>query len=163
MADEGFLTVPRFAGLISIGLAGVCGFFGVFLPARVATGSAGWTATPCTILFSEVAEEEKTEPWGNNTRTFKVYSPAITFAYEVDGTRHTSSTVSLKAGASRDDSWAREMVDKFPVDTDQTCYVDPDNPDAAILEPLTRGYEQYVFAAGTLVLLATGLFLLIRG
>jgi hypothetical protein len=55
------------------------------------------------------------------------------------------------------------MVDKFPVDTDQTCYVDPDNPDAAILEPLTRGYEQYVFAAGTLVLLATGLFLLIRG
>lgn len=163
MSDKKLLTPQRFGGIVALGLAAVCAVFGVYLPSRVVLVSGEWTATPCTILTSVVAENEETEPWGNNTRAYTVFEPAITYRYTIDGQAYTSSAVSLKAAQSRDRAWAEEVVARYPVESEKTCYVDTQKPELAVLEPITRGAEQYVFAAGAAVMFLTGLYLVIRG
>lgn len=163
MTKRQAFPAQRFMGTVAIALAGVCFYFGAWIPLRVSNLNTTWTPTACVVLSSEVAERTDTEPYGNTTRSYTVYEPAITYQYTVDGEQYTSSTVSLSGEGTRDASAVEAIVARYPVGAERSCLVDPTNPDAAILEHHPRGLEEYVFAAGALVLLLTGLFLIFKG
>lgn len=108
-------------------LAGAVAFY--FLTIRplwdvYAAGS--WTETPCTILSSEVETHD-----GDDGDT---YSIEITYEYTSDGQQHTSDRYHFMGGASSGRAGKAEVVKAHPPGFQTVCYVNPDDPEDAVIE-----------------------------
>jgi len=125
-ADKGQVVrilIPFFAVFF---LAGCAFFYGMFLrPALQVLATRSWVETPCTITSSRVGAEQGSD--GTD------YRADITYVYTVNGTRHKSSRYGF-AGASlggvRD---AEEILGRYPLGGQAVCYVDPGDPEEAVL------------------------------
>jgi len=69
----------------------------------------------------------------NNNTNRNSYHPAIRYAYVVDGEVYKSRTYSYFQGDRGSRSKAEAIVAVYPVDTRVTAYVDPADPDRAVL------------------------------
>lgn len=120
---------------------GVCGclFFSLFFAAgagvmyMMAIGpwlkmqaAKTWDPTPCVIIASELEIHH-----GDGD----TYSISVTYDYEVNGQKFTSTRYSFFSGASNSRGWREEALKKIPPGTQTQCLVDPDNPQEAVLEP----------------------------
>ena len=113
-----------FAGFLVIG-AGV--FLGLFArPIWELTHSAQWRPLPCQIEFSRVAENE-----GDDSTT---YSVEILFSYQVDGEPYRSSRFRFFQISSSGYADKRDTVRQYPRGSETTCYVDPDDPEQAVVD-----------------------------
>lgn len=87
-----------------------------------------WTATPCLILESGVTEESADRD--NNSP----YVATVQYRYDWQGRSFTSTQVSLQRPAFSDYAKATALANRFPSDSEAVCYVNPRQPDQAVLK-----------------------------
>jgi len=117
-------------GVMSAMFAGILiGFMQVY-PWWRAMHASNWVATPCRILQSQVKTETHHQGWS--------FKADISFGYTVDGHQHVSQNpdFSQEMGTSYADTEA--LVRAFPAGTADTCYVNPVDPDDAVLRRTCR-------------------------
>ena len=84
-----------------------------------------WESTQCTILTSRV----ETHHGGDDGPS---YSPEITFKWTVDGKQHSGGRYWV-TDFSSNHSWAKGVVDDYPVGKKTECFYDPEKPSDAVL------------------------------
>lgn len=103
-----------------------------------AKGMDQWRETKCFILESEV----RTRRIGPEVPTD--YRLGILFGYEMDGKSYTSDNHDLRGNAwVKDPERVRALIANYPAGTEQTCWVNPENPEQAVLKKETKapGYS----------------------
>lgn len=94
-----------------------------------ASGQRDWEAVPARILQSEVASRKIGENVPHE------YSHGLLFGYEVNGERFTSERLTLRGALwSKDAGRVAELAKQYPVGSDQTAWVDPEDPAHAVLK-----------------------------
>ena len=143
-------------------------FFGVFLCAGLGTSifflrpalqmiaARSWQPTPCTILYSAVRSHS-----GDDSTT---YSLDVLYVYFVGGREHRSSRYEFMGGSSGGYDRYEAAVGRYPAGGRAPCYVDPADPEEAVLE---RGVDRQYWAALVPVLFtlvgAGGIVFVLRG
>lgn len=121
-------------------------FFAIFLLAGLAftammvveagrdLATWGWEEVPCRI---EVSQVERTD--GDDDP----YRVVVRYRYEAGGRERLGDRVGRHDGGH--DSWdaAQRIADRYPAGARASCWVDPEMPDAAVLE---RGAPWFVLA-----------------
>jgi hypothetical protein len=90
-----------------------------------ALGQRSWRKTPCTIITSVVQERGDGE---------SPYAFSISYRYECGGKTHNSSAYKRGYSGSSTYSAARDLVQKYAAGRATVCYVNPANPDEAVLQ-----------------------------
>lgn len=98
--------------------------------------SADWPPIPCRILEARVSE---TNPGGEGGST--IYGVDVRYEYEAGGRRRLGDTYAAASSLSRER--ATEVVASLTPGTRTVCFVDPTNPDRAVLAP--GGHGQVIF------------------
>jgi hypothetical protein len=89
-----------------------------------ALGQRFWAKVPCRIVASEVRErDDREEP----------FAFAVRYEYDYAGGPHTGSAYKRNYSGSGKYSDAQSLMQKHPVGLRTVCYVNPDNPGAAVL------------------------------
>ena len=135
LTGAAFTLLPTAMGLFLLYVA-------ILQPLQRAAGAIEWVATPCTILSSEVVEEQISGTSGRGeTRTSTsstVYRAAIRYEYEFGGRRYESDQYDFNDTVDGSQDWQREAVESLPPGTRTECFVDPDRPDQAVLRRDSR-------------------------
>jgi hypothetical protein len=129
-------------------LAG-CGFFyGFFVrPALNIMEARGWVERPCVIESSQVQSHR-----GDDGTT---YSVDILYRYSVDGREYKSSRYHFMGGSTGGYRGKQDIVRRHPPGRETICYVNPANPNEAVL---VRGWTPDMwFGLIPLVFVAVGL------
>ena len=125
---------------IGLSLAIIGGLF-VFLMARSymrAKEMRNWPKVPCVILASEL-EERRYDP-----NSPMEYRHRVNFGYEWQDQRMLGEKTTLRGNAwTNKRKLADERLAEFHVGMNTECFVDPQNPQLAILKPdsLAPGYS----------------------
>lgn len=127
------------------------GFARQFTEARA---TAGWIATPCTILRSGLTSRPVDPNLPPKPRRVPTYQIDVAYRYAVGGAIYHGTRLTVAAGGDND--WSvdgmRRTVASLPEGSAQTCYVDPADPARSVLQP---GVPISTWAAGV----ASGLFI----
>lgn len=97
-----------------------------------------WPQVPCVILRSEVTERRIADNVAPD------YRFSVLYRYEFAGRDHESDRWSLRGSMPRSEAGAvEELVAQYPVGSRQTCWVNPDQPEIALLKLDSRaaGYS----------------------
>ena len=86
-----------------------------------------WQAVPCTIVSSQV----KT----HNDSDGDTYSIQIVYDYQFNGQRHQADRYHFFTGSSSGHAGKQAVVDQYPPGKQTTCYVNPADPQQAVLDP----------------------------
>lgn len=84
------------------------------------------------------------------------YRPDIHFEYEAGVQTFTSETYAFSQWATNDRSWARDIVAKYPVGSEHTCFYNPKNPSEAVLNRDLPNWSAFLFGLLPLVFLGVG-------
>lgn len=149
-------------------------FFVVFLIGGVATAwfllyqpfkryqeAQAWPQTPCRITQSEVVTS--LDRSSQSGRTTEMYSAAIAFAYEYNGTRMVANTPHISGFTSSRSSsrqgW-EDYIKLYPRDKETVCFVNPADPAQAFLD---RSFQASDFLLGfVMTIVFTGCAFLFR-
>lgn len=145
MADrQQALSVNRFAGFEGLGklfgcfvaLFGIAFssiFFGVgclFLyfiaiqPHLEFREVQNWQATACTITHSQIDQRN-----GGQAE--------IAYEYVIDGQTYTNDRIQITSMTTNNRDAAEKLAARYPVNSQQTCYYNPENPQQSILDRTT--------------------------
>lgn len=118
----GFLVVFFFV-FFAVG----CGaFYAVGIrPALQVFSARSWRETPCTVISSRVQSHR-----GDDSTT---YSVDILYAYECNGESLKSSRYNFMGGSSSGYDGKATIVNRYPPGRKTVCYVDPNDPNEAVL------------------------------
>jgi hypothetical protein len=89
------------------------------------TGQRAWKETPCTIVAGEVQERQE----GNEPYVF-----VVRYRYEYEGRTYEGAGYRRGYAGGGEYSAAQELVEKYPAGLDASCYVNPTDPNEAVLE-----------------------------
>ena len=128
-----------------------------------ARGMDGWQEQECFILESEIRERRI----GPEVPTD--YRFGVLYGYDFDGEAYSAEDYDLRGNA-----WVKEpsriqfLVMKFPRGSQQTCWVNPNKPEQAVLKRETKapGYSIWfpiLFVVGGLGIIVKALISLARG
>lgn len=117
----------RLGAALLILIGGVLSVVFIRGPVRHAVAARSWTAQQCTVVRSEVRPQESDE--GGDT-----YSPAVLYSYRIGGVEHRSDTYSFLTFSGGRNS-AERAAGLHPPGSTATCYVNPADPDDAVLHP----------------------------
>jgi len=127
-------------------VAGMGVLYAFFLePFRNWIAAREWRPTPCTVYVSTVepvTDKEKKKDKG--AATIVGYRPEIKYSYRIGGEVHRSDKIWFIRPAASTQADAKKLVDKYPVGSQQRCFVDPKNDDFAVLE---RGFGPQLLIA----------------
>lgn len=127
-----------------------------------ARGMDSWQEVPCAILESEIRERKI----GIDVPTD--YRLGILYGYEFEGEAYSSAAYDLRGNAwVKDAKRIQALVMRFPAGSEQTCWVNPDDPEQAVLKKETKapGYSIWfpiLFVVGGLGIVVKSLFSLVR-
>jgi hypothetical protein len=129
-------------------LAGAAGsYFVVWRPLSKLFASRSWTETQCDVLSSRVEEVS-----GSDGSTYRV---DIRYTWTAGGSAHAGGRYDFMGGSSSGTAGKQGIVDRYPPGARVTCWVDPDDPNEAVLY---RGLSPvYLIGLLPLVFLAIGL------
>ncbi|HEX5715036.1 MAG TPA: DUF3592 domain-containing protein [Thermoanaerobaculia bacterium] len=101
-------------------------WFLLLRPMMKVVGAQSWPPVPCTVVESRVDQSS-----GEDGST---YRPLVNAAYHVDGVEHRSATYDFSGSVytSGYDGKA-EIVARYPVGAQTTCYVNPDDTSEAVI------------------------------
>lgn len=108
--------------------------------------SAAWSQVTAEIINSEVWSS--THSSGRN----RTYSPAIEYQYEFNNRSYQSDTVYFGLMGTDDSSFAHGIRSKYPKGMMATAYVNPANPEEAVLEPGKSGSSSLLLWIGILLI-----------
>jgi hypothetical protein len=117
----------RVGAVLLILIGGVLCVMFIRGPVHHALAARSWSAQQCTVVRSEVRPQESDE--GGDT-----YSPAVLYSYLIGGVEHRSDTYSFLTFSVGRNS-AERAAGLHPSGSTATCYVNPADPDDAVLHP----------------------------
>ena len=123
------------AGIALLGLL----FVGLYLRSRGrAAASQGWPETPgrVTSATMNLIEDEESGD---------VYSPYVSYEYQVGGRSLSGSRIRFGSASSRDQAKAAAVLQRYPEGKAVTVYYDPARPDEAVLERSAAGSASYLY------------------
>lgn len=91
-----------------------------------------WTPTPCRIISAQVVSER---PTPHSNPEFKA---EIRYHYTFEGQSLTGSHIKRVDPVTQHEDNARKKLEDYPIGQDLTCYVNPAQPDQAVLKHDTR-------------------------
>lgn len=97
--------------------------------ARNATKSEGWPSVEGSIRLSEMITNYDDQDGSVS------YSAKVLYAYSVNGTEYTGSTVAFGDYGSSDPSHAGSIVSRYPAGSKVLVYYDPGDSKTSVLEP----------------------------
>lgn len=113
-------------GILTLSGAGL--FWGtVVVPYRLMQSARTWTSIPCTVLQSEVVRHR-----GSKGRV--TWSAEILYSYEYGGQEYRSNRFGVLGGSSSDRQGMLDIVARYPRWSRSMCWVDPANPNQALLD-----------------------------
>ncbi|WP_411847690.1 DUF3592 domain-containing protein [Roseibacillus persicicus] len=121
-----------------------------------------WKESPCLILESEMRERKI----GPEVPTD--YSFGLLYGYEFDDEPYSSEHFDLRGNAwVKDATRIQALINNYPAGTQQTCWVNPDNPEQAVLKKETKapGYSIWfpiLFFVGGLGIVVKAIWNLVR-
>lgn len=134
--------VGFFAIFAAAGLLFMVPFFA--LPAWLAWSARSWNEVPCTIERSAVGDHGDT------------YSVEVLYRYEVDGRGYHGERYHFFTGSTSGYSGKAEIVERLPVGTVTTCYVDPNDPSSAVIQRRLSNEMWFGLIPGIFVLVGVG-------
>jgi len=118
-----------FGGIFT--LIGIGTFIALTIPMwSKAIASTQWIETPCVILSSGVKSHS-----GSKGTT---YSVSIEYRYSFNGRDYRSDRYNPVPGSSSGYDGKKDIVNRYPQGSTQVCYVNPKNPQEALLK---RGFS----------------------
>jgi hypothetical protein len=90
--------------------------FGFLLPVVRSAAAISWQATPCVIGSREE------------------HDARIVYTYEFDGREYTSERYDFNEGIVRGKRWWQAVVGRYSPGKEVFCYVNPSNPEQAVLQ-----------------------------
>ena len=112
-----------------------------------------WTPTPAIVTTSLLLTERPTP------HSPLAYRGEVHYHYTVAGTPYTGDHVRRVEGRSSDRGKAVAIVEKYPVGSEVTCYVNPADPKLAILEHSTRAALYSLWFPGLFMIGGAGMIL----
>ena len=101
-------------------------YFFAIRPLWGVAAAGSWLETPCKIISSEVGKHR-----GDDGPT---YSIDIKYRYVVDNQQYTADRYDFMSGFNSSGRTSKQkVVDQYPVGKTSVCFVDPNNPEAAVL------------------------------
>lgn len=123
---------------------------------READAVATWPETKARILSHDVEERFGTDSEG---RPDYDYVPRISYRYEAGGSVRTGSRIGLENDCFATASAAEKHLGQWPVGSDVPVYVNPADPDDAVLSRQSAGgWWVVVFFVVLALAVAAGLF-----
>lgn len=110
-----------------------------------------WTPTSCLITFSELLTEHVTP---NSPLSYRA---GIRYRYTFGGMRHDGSRIVRVDGPTTDRAKAVTLTEKYPSGRETTCFVNPAQPDFAVLEHATRAALYSIWFPGLFVVGGAGM------
>lgn len=108
-------------------------FFGIIItllltviPGCLYLQAKGWDEIRCKIISSKV------ERVNTSSKGSVAYVPKIEYSYSIKGKEYKSDKYSF-FDTKTNEGTANDIIKDYPVDRQVTCYVDPGNPEKAIL------------------------------
>ncbi|MGD1018365.1 MAG: DUF3592 domain-containing protein [Verrucomicrobiia bacterium] len=123
-AARGFLIV--FFSIFFV-VGGTCTYFSFVRPMLGIEQARHWPAVSCRVISSRV--QSHTSSKGGTT-----YSVDILYAYNVDGREYRSNRYDFMGGSSSGYNGKAKIVSRYRPGTTASCYVNPGDPDDAVLE-----------------------------
>ena len=108
--------------------------------------SQKWPAVPCQVSGAWVEEHE-----GDESTT---YSVEVQYSYSYNGLNHVGHAYNFNRGSSSGWQGKQEIVDRLNASPLQTCFVDPEEPETAVIDREPGLY--LLFALFPLPFLAVG-------
>lgn len=144
-AGKALGCLAAFFGLfLAVGLATFYFFFAK--PAMRIVAARSWRETPCVVLASRVRTHE-----GDDSNT---YSVDVLYEYEFGGRTYQSNRYQFLGGSSGGSESKEAVVARHPPGTRTVCYVDPADPQEAVL---TRSFtKEYLVGLVPLVFVLAG-------
>ena len=138
--------------LPGIVLPSVMLYFFFLVPLRRVRSAKSWRKTPCVIVSSSASEDEQDSG---------LYRLVVTYQYDFAGRNYHSSRYSFSpSSASAGYRGKKRIAERLVSGTKTFCYVDPDNPDEAVIE---RGvtWDMVAWGAFAIIFLAGFFFVLL--
>lgn len=118
----------------------------LILPLWRVQAARNWVAVPCVIETSEVESHRDSDG--------TTYRPHIAYTYRFEGTEYRSDRYDFMGGSSSGRAGKQAVVDRYPPGSSAQCWVNPGNPNEAVLE---RGFAGEMLAGAIpLVFAAVG-------
>jgi hypothetical protein len=123
-------------------------YFFFWVPLRRVRRARSWRETPCVIVSSSVSEDATDSG---------LYTLFVDFEYEFAGSSYSSSRYSFSpSSASAGRRGKRRIARRLAPGTTARCYVNPDNPQDAVIE---RGVTWDMVVWGLFGIVFLGVFL----
>jgi len=149
-----YVLIGSFFGLFMLAGLGVLWWL-LGAPLRHVLEARAWVETPCTVLASAVRSHA-----GDHGAT---YSIDILYRYAVGGRELRSNRYDFTVGSSSGEEAKQAIVDRHPVGSSCTCWVDPDDPTRAVLDrSFRRSYWSGLLGLPFFLVGAGGLWFLAR-
>jgi len=117
---------------MSLAVAGAVFTWVLYTAWQRAEETRRWTPTPCLIVASRL---EKERPTPNSNPVFK---PEVRYNYTFAGKAMTGTRIKRVDIASQHEDMARKKIEPYAVGAETTCFVNPVQPDMAVLKHDTR-------------------------
>jgi len=114
-----------FGSVVLVGFVAIPSFMLAMLAGELLDRAAlySWTAVPCRIVRAEVVEEAR----------HGRFVPQIEYTYRLGEQTYTADSYTRQPKRFERYSKAAAIVARYPVGSEQRCYVDPDQPSRAVL------------------------------
>jgi len=117
---------------MSLAVAGAVFTWVLYTAWQRAEETRRWAPTPCLIVASRL---EKERPTPNSNHVFK---PEVRYNYTFAGKPMTGTRIKRVDVASQHEDMARKKIESYTVGAETTCFVNPAQPDMAVLKHDTR-------------------------
>jgi hypothetical protein len=91
-----------------------------------------WAPTPCLILSSRVISEHP------SPHSPTVHRASIRYRYAFNGVTRTGDHILRVDGSTSEREKAERLREKYPAGRESECFVNPRQPDSAVLEHATK-------------------------
>lgn len=115
--------------LVMMGLAGTLLLWRAY---QRAEETRSWTPAPCLVIFSRVLTER------HSPNSPPEHRASIRYRYTFQGTTHEGTHIHRVDGGSSDRAKIDARCAEYPVGRETMCFVNPKQPDFAVLEHDTR-------------------------
>ncbi|MDB6171590.1 MAG: hypothetical protein JWL59_901 [Chthoniobacteraceae bacterium] len=116
----------RLFGLLFLVVGTVLFYVMALQPAWRIMSARKWSATPCQVLSSRVISNR-----GNKGTT---YSVEVRYAYEFGGRKFEANRYGFFTGSTSGYAGKQAVVDRFPPRSQAVCYVNPNDPNEAVID-----------------------------
>lgn len=142
-----------FGGMALGGLIAAMGMF--FVVALVngygrATETRDWTEVPMKVTRSEIEEEQI----GSSPTEYKAI---VEYVFTYEGKTMYGTGIKRTEGNTRHKSKAERKINRYPVGSEGTCWVNPEKPTQTVLKHNTKAVLYTVWFPGLFVIAGLGI------